>query len=61
METLCWYCGAPAAHHGMCFMHSAHFNGLEKATQLQKEHDEKEANKSEAGQALNSGLGAMGR
>ena len=43
MNTLCWYCGAEAAHHGMCFGHSAHFNGLEKATQLQKEHDEREA------------------
>ena len=44
-EHLCWYCGYPAAHHGMCFGHSVHFNGLEKATQLQKEHDEKHAKK----------------
>jgi hypothetical protein len=29
----------------MCFMHSAHFNGLEKATQLQAEHDAREAEK----------------
>jgi len=42
-ETLCWYCSALAAHHGMCYPHSVHFNGPEKAAQLQKEHDEREA------------------
>jgi len=45
MSLLCWYCCYPAAHHGMCYAHSVHFNGAEKAAQLQKEHDEREAEK----------------
>ena len=37
--TLCWYCGAEAAHHGMCYMHSVHFNGAENAAKFQAEHN----------------------
>lgn len=43
---ICWYCGAPAAHHGMCYAHSVHFNGAERAAQFQKEEDERRAQES---------------
>jgi len=39
--TPCWYCGAPSAHHGMCYMHSVHFNGAKKAAELQAKEDAK--------------------